>query len=307
MSAFCCSGVALRQFGPIASAVMRAKLKCGRTFSSTRAMVFRWLPDWMSLSCLMTPSTSCVTPLTRVSGAVSWASAAGAMSAAARMSEARVMAIQYRRLPRGLSRGDDARRIGRQHRRIVRGQRGLDERAARRRVGEGRRARLLVRRQRRRVAVVDEIAAALEVGVPQECVAIERRLLEEIGRVEQARARLDEVEPGERPLPGDAVIEIGPLRDLPRQVGERVDGSGRRRRARCSARGSGGRSTGRSRRPTPPASGRSPPCASAAPCRSRRRSGRGGRRSSSTRTARDRRSRAPPSPASAGSARPRDR
>ena len=128
MSAFCCSGVALRQFGPIASAVMRAKLKCGRTFSSTRAMVFRWLPAWMSLSCLMTPSTSWVTPFTRVSGAVSWANAAGAMSAAARMSEARVvMAIQYRGLPRGFSRGDGARRIGRQHRRVVRGQHGLDE------------------------------------------------------------------------------------------------------------------------------------------------------------------------------------
>src|SRR5262245_28477008 len=194
---------------------MRVKLKCGSTFCSTRAIDLLGLPARMSLSCLTTEITSSVTVLTRTSGAMSSADAAGtrsAPSAPMREPRNRFISLGSRGSPcrshgvcvvgeciRGVSgnpRLDEAYR-----RSCLAGLRRRERVFARRNVSRRRpdvywrivrrRGGLVVaRRERRRVAVVDEIPAPLEVRVADESVSVERGLLEQVGRVEQVRARL---------------------------------------------------------------------------------------------------------------------
>ena len=47
---------------------------------------------------------------------------------------------------------------------------------------------------RRRIAVVDQIAAALQVGIALELIGVERCFVEYLGRIEQVGAQVDEVQ-----------------------------------------------------------------------------------------------------------------
>jgi hypothetical protein len=75
-SRFCCSGVAWRQAGPTAEAVMRWKLTFGMILLSTRTMILLMSPALIDLSALIVSSTSPEMRCTRASGASSAAARA---------------------------------------------------------------------------------------------------------------------------------------------------------------------------------------------------------------------------------------
>src|SRR6185369_13587435 len=78
---FCCSGVAWRQAGPTAAAVMRRKSTLGMILLSTNARILLVSPAWMALSDLIEASTSSDSRLIIASGASSAAAARGATPA----------------------------------------------------------------------------------------------------------------------------------------------------------------------------------------------------------------------------------
>jgi hypothetical protein len=81
---FCCSGVAVRQFLPIASAVIRVKSKFGKSFTSSTSRIRASLPAWIAGSDLIVLTTSVATRLTTASGASCASASAGSHTAAAR-------------------------------------------------------------------------------------------------------------------------------------------------------------------------------------------------------------------------------
>src|SRR5207248_5461082 len=91
MSACFWASFACDQLRPTARRVMRSKSKCGSTFCSASSTTFVRLPDWTSLSDLMTASTSSATRFTRASG-VSCANAAAGRRSARHIARMRNMA-----------------------------------------------------------------------------------------------------------------------------------------------------------------------------------------------------------------------
>src|SRR5688572_13970511 len=156
----------------MASAVMALKLKCGSTRVSITSISLVRLPERISLSLVMSSTTSVVTFFTRTSGA---ASCAGARP------------VKKRRLLRVSSC---------ENRFIVLGDtRVIDAINARQGLRVDRAAGLHFAR---RASVVDQAAAALQVGVALEYVPVERRLLEQAARFEQVGARIGQAQHDQR-------------------------------------------------------------------------------------------------------------
>ena len=196
---------------------MRWKLTCGITFASTSAMIFCTSPAWIALSALMVSITSVETCLISASGA--WrrrrAPAADASSEqrpgrqAMRYVATTSCSFRMRRLA--------ARSFGRAARRVCVQRHRDAQRVELHAAGRGayavawplpaaaaavpQAARLPSRRRFggvacrrrcfRRVAVVDQAAAALQVGVAHEAVLVERDVVEHLARAEQVGARVD--------------------------------------------------------------------------------------------------------------------
>src|SRR3954469_684555 len=169
---FFCSGFALFQLCPMASALIEAKLKCGSTLASISSISRARLPALISLSLEIRSTTSSVTRFTSTSGPS--CAGAGAPHAAAKTNSSALASLAVIRFLRWPLSG--------------------------------------------RLAVVDQAAAPLQVGVALEHVPVERRLLEDADRVEQVGARLRQAQPDKPVLQmigphlGERVgIEIDPL------------------------------------------------------------------------------------------------
>src|SRR6266550_5152089 len=159
---------------------MAPKLKCGSTFSSISWISLLRLPR-ISLSLAMSSTTSRVTFFTRTSGVNSWPCALPSSNAAKRHRRAlaivRMLCTRHGRVVFG-----NAPRVDIIN---VRGRRRVD-----RHLGAALGGWLRLRRPllARRVAVVDEASAPLQVGVALEEVLVERRLLQDAARVQQIGA-----------------------------------------------------------------------------------------------------------------------
>src|SRR5882672_2808569 len=170
---------------------MAPKLKCGSTFSSISWISLLRLPR-ISLSLAMSSTTSSVTFFTSTSGANSWPCALPSRKAAKRHKAAlAIMRILYN--PQIIN----AR--GRLH------------------VDGGPEAALFSNALlARRLSIIDQAPAALQIGIALECVLVERRLLQDAARLQQIGAHADQAQHDrgiaqpDRPEIADRVgIEVG--------------------------------------------------------------------------------------------------
>ena len=122
--------------------------------------------------------------------------------------------------------------------------------------GSGRRLRVVVGvvlvGQVGRVAVVDQAAAARDVGVAHEGVAVERQLVEHLAGAQQAGARVDHADRVDGRLPSSTWAP--PAAPARRRCRRAAPG----RRGCRTSRTAAAPGTGRARGPTRPASGRGP-------------------------------------------------
>src|SRR5437762_10086945 len=141
---------------------MPVKLKCGSTFSLVSSISLLRLPR-VSLSCASSSNTSSVTFFTSTSGVASWPCTLASRSAAERHKAAlAIVRMLY-------------------HPQIInaRGRLHVDWRFETALFSNAFLAR--------RLSIIDQAPAALQVGVALKYVLVERRLLQDAARVEQDR------------------------------------------------------------------------------------------------------------------------
>src|SRR6267378_996456 len=148
---------------------MAPKLKCGSTFSSISWISLLRLPR-ISLSLAMSSTTASVTFFTSTSGANSWPCALPSRRAAKRHKAAlAIMRMLYN--PQVIN---------------ARGRLHVD--------GRPEAAIFSNALLARRLPIIDQAPAALQVGVALECVLVERRLLQDAARVQQIGAHIDQAQ-----------------------------------------------------------------------------------------------------------------
>src|SRR5467141_3379618 len=160
---------------------MAAKLKCGSTFSSISWISLLRLPR-ISLSLAMSSTTSSVTFFTSTSGVNSWPCALPSRKAAKRHRTAlaivRMFCSHHGFVVLGNARQDHAINVRRR----------LDV------DGRPETALFLNAFLTRRLSIIDQAPAALQVGVALEYVLVERRLLQDAARVQQIGAHIDQAQ-----------------------------------------------------------------------------------------------------------------
>src|SRR5437879_10856056 len=148
---------------------MPMKLKCGSTFSLISPISLLRLPR-ISLSLAISSTTSSVTFLTRPSGVASWPCALASRSAAKRH-KAALAIVRMLYNPQIINARDRLHVDGRFETALFSN------------------AFLA-----RRLSIVDQAPAALQVGVALEYVLVERSLLQDAARVEQIGAHADQAQ-----------------------------------------------------------------------------------------------------------------
>src|SRR5438132_1436642 len=148
---------------------MPMKLKCGSTFSLISPISLLRLPR-ISLSLAISSTTSSVTFLTSASGVASWPCALASRSAAKRH-KAALAIVRMLYNPQIIN---------------ARGRLHVDGRIETALFSNAFLAR--------RLSIVDQAPAALQVGVALEYVLVERRLLQDAARVEQIGAHADQAQ-----------------------------------------------------------------------------------------------------------------
>src|SRR3989442_15942592 len=148
---------------------MTVKLKCGSTFSLISSISLLRLPR-ISLSLAISSTTSSVTFFTSTSGVASWACALASRSATKRH-KAALAIVRMLYNPQIIN---------------ARGRLHVD--------GRFETALFSNAFLARRLSIVDQAPAALQVGVALEYVLVERRLLQDAARVQQIGAHADQAQ-----------------------------------------------------------------------------------------------------------------